>query len=85
MAGLWDFERGPYTEKEKVGFRAADRIYRSPHEWDDEFYGELKRSFSDPEVVELTATAAAFVFFPRFVDALRIPTTPLPAAVARKS
>jgi hypothetical protein len=33
----------------------------------------------------LTVTAAAFVFFPRFVDALRIPTTPLPAAVARKA
>lgn len=79
-----DFEKGPYTEKEKLGFRAADRLYRSPHEWDDEFYSELKGSFSPPEIIELTATAAAFVFFPRFVDALRIPTTPLPAAVTRK-
>ncbi len=67
-----------------MGFRAADRIYRSPHEWDNEFYAELKRSYSDPEIIELSATAAAFVFFPRFVDALRIPTTPPPAAVARK-
>ena len=83
MAGVWDFERGPYTEKEKLGFRAADRISRSPHEWDDEFYRELKSSFSDPEIIELTATAAAFVFFPRLVDALRIPTTPPPAAVTR--
>lgn len=85
MAGLTDFEKGPYTEKQKLGFRAADRLYRSPHEWDDEFYRELKRSFSDEEIIELTATAAAFVFFPRFVDALRIPTTPLPAAAARKA
>ncbi|HLK32642.1 MAG TPA: hypothetical protein VKT29_06100 [Terriglobales bacterium] len=67
-----------------MGFRAADRIYRSPHEWDDEFYRELKASFNDQEIIELTATAAAFVFFPRFVDALRIPTTPLPASLGRK-
>ncbi len=85
MAGLRDFERGPYTEKEKLGFRAADRLYRSPHEWDDGFYSELKGTFSDQEIIELTATAAAFVFFPRFVDALRIPTTPPPAVVARKA
>ncbi|HSB74600.1 MAG TPA: hypothetical protein VLC12_03070, partial [Terriglobales bacterium] len=77
--------KGPYTEKEKQGFRAADRLYRSPHEWDDEFYKELKAHFSDQEIIELTATAAAFVFFPRLMDALRIPTTPLPAAVARKA
>jgi alkylhydroperoxidase family enzyme len=83
--GLHDFEKGPYSEKEKMGFRAADRLYRSPYELDDEFYAELKRSFKDPEIIELTAAAAAFVFFPRFVDALRIPTTPLPAAVARKA
>jgi alkylhydroperoxidase family enzyme len=82
---LWDYEKGPYTEKEKLGFRAADRLYRSPHEWDDEFYSEMKRSFGDQEIIELSATAAAFVFFPRFVDSLRIPTTPLPAAVARKA
>jgi alkylhydroperoxidase family enzyme len=82
---LHDFETGPYSEKEKLGFRAADRLYRSPYELDDEFYAELTRSFKVPEIIELTATAAAFVFFPRFVDALRIPTTPLPAAAPRKA
>jgi hypothetical protein len=82
---LQDFEKGPYSEKEKLGFRAADRLYRSPYELDDEFYAELKGIFKDPEIIELTATATAFVFFPRFVDALRIPTTPPPAAAGRKA
>jgi len=45
----------------------------------------LKGTFSDQEIIELTATAAAFVFFPRFVDALRIPTTPPPAVAERKA
>jgi alkylhydroperoxidase family enzyme len=82
---LYDFEKGPYTEKEKLGLRAADRLHRSPYELDDEFYAELKRSFSDQEMIELMATAAAFEFFTRFVDSLRIPTTPVPASVARKA
>ncbi|HEV2117149.1 MAG TPA: hypothetical protein VGR48_14050 [Terriglobales bacterium] len=65
--------------------RAADRLHRSPYELDDEFYAELKRVFNDQEIIELMATAAAFEFFTRFVDVLRIPTTPVPAAVARKA
>jgi len=37
----------------------------------------LKSFYNDQQIIELTATAAAFDFFPRFVDALRIPTTPV--------
>ncbi len=76
--GVRDFEKGPFTEREKLGFRCADRLHRSPYEIDNRFYAALKGAFTDPEIIELTATAAAFEFFTRFVDALRIPTTPLP-------
>lgn len=73
-----DFEKGPFSDREKLGFRCADRLHRSPHEIDDDFYAQLKSAFSDAEIIELMAAAAAFDFFTRFVDALRIPTTPLP-------
>ncbi len=72
-----DFENGPFTEREKIGFRCANRLHRSPYEIDDAFYTTLKSVFSDKEIIELTAVAAAFEFFTRFVDALRIPTTPV--------
>jgi len=78
VEALHDFERGPYTESEKLGLRAADRVHRSAHELDDDFYAQLKRSYSDAQIIELMATASAFDFFTRFVDALRIPTTPIP-------
>jgi alkylhydroperoxidase family enzyme len=78
--GVRDFESGPFTQREKIGLRCADRLHRSPHEIDDTFYAELKSTFSDKEIIELTATAAAFEFFTRLVDALRIPTTPLHGA-----
>jgi alkylhydroperoxidase family enzyme len=66
--------------KEKLGFRLADALHRGPREVDDSFYADLKAAFSDPELVELFLTAAAFEMFPRFIDGLHIPVTPLPAA-----
>jgi alkylhydroperoxidase family enzyme len=73
-----DFKNGPFTDQEKLGFRYADRLHRSPLEIDDSFYTEVRKLFKDQQIIELTAVAAAFEFFTRFVDALRIPTTPLP-------
>ena len=73
-----DFESGPFTDAEKVGFRAAERLHRSAAEITDEFFAELKQHFTDPQIIELVATAAAFELFPRFVDGLRIPTTAAP-------
>jgi AhpD family alkylhydroperoxidase len=80
IAAVKDFENGPYTEKEKMGFRLADRLHRGAREVDEPFYGELRKVFSENEVIELFLTAAAFEMFPRFIDGLHIPVTPLPAA-----
>jgi alkylhydroperoxidase family enzyme len=76
-----DFETGPFTEKEKLGFRCAERLHRSGQELDDAFFAQLKSQYTDPEVVELVASAAAFELFPRLVDGLRIPITPIPEAL----
>jgi len=78
ISAVRDFENGPYTEKEKLGFRLADRLHRGAREVDDFFYRELQSAFASPELVELLLTAAAFEMFPRFIDGLRIPTTPIP-------
>ena len=77
-----DFESGPFTEAEKLGLRCADRLHHSPREIDDEFYAKLKAAYSHPQIVELIATASVFEFFPRFVDALRIPVTPAPKNIS---
>jgi AhpD family alkylhydroperoxidase len=71
-----DFENGPYTEKEKLGFRLADRLHGGGRQVDDAFYRELQSAFEDAALVELFSTAAAFEMFPRFIDGLRIPVTP---------
>jgi uncharacterized peroxidase-related enzyme len=71
------FERGPFSEKEKAGFRYADRLHTGAQAIDDPAYTAVKKHFTDQEIIELTAVAAAFEFFPRFVSALEIPVTPV--------
>jgi AhpD family alkylhydroperoxidase len=80
ITALADFERGPYSAKEKLGLRLADRLHRGPREVDPSFYAELTEAFRDTELVELFLTAAAFEMFPRFIEGLHIPVTPLSAA-----
>jgi AhpD family alkylhydroperoxidase len=74
-----NFENGPFTSAEKLGFQCAEKIHRSASEVDDAFFAGLKQAFNDQQIIELVAVACAFEFFPRFVDALRIPLTPPPA------
>ena len=71
-----DFENGPYSEKEKLGFRLAGRLHGGGRKVDDVFCSELRAVFDDAALVELFLTAAAFEMFPRFIDGLRIPVTP---------
>jgi AhpD family alkylhydroperoxidase len=79
LAAVADFENGPYTEKERLGFRLAGHLHGGGRQVDDAFYNQLKSVFDDAALVELFLTAAAFEMFPRFIDGLRIPVTP-PAA-----
>src|ERR1700732_5354263 len=76
IAAVGDFENGPYTEKEKLGFRLAGRLQGGGRQVDDAFYSGLQSVFDDAALVELFLTAAAFEMFPRFIDGLRIPVTP---------
>ncbi|HXY09946.1 MAG TPA: carboxymuconolactone decarboxylase family protein [Terriglobales bacterium] len=83
-AAKGDFENSSFSEAEKLGFRCAERLHRSPQEIDEEFFSQLKAVYSDSQIVELVATAAAFELFPRLIEALQIPTTPLPSEVSEK-
>jgi len=58
----------------------AEKIHRSGRDLDDAAFAALKNAYNDAQIIELIATAAVFEFFPRFVDGLRIPATPVPTA-----
>ena len=60
IAGVADFENGPYSEKEKMGFRLAGLLHGGGRKVEDVFYGQLQSVFEDAALVELFLTAAAF-------------------------
>jgi uncharacterized peroxidase-related enzyme len=77
-------ESGPYSEAERLAFRCAGILHVSPQGVDDAFFAELRRFYTEPQLVELFATIGAFEMFPRLIDGLRIPVTPPPANSADK-
>jgi uncharacterized peroxidase-related enzyme len=78
VAAYDSYETGPFSEKEKAGFRYADLLHTSGHAVDDAAYAALRKHFNSQEIIELTAVASAFEFFTRMITALHIPVTPLP-------
>jgi uncharacterized peroxidase-related enzyme len=83
IAAVDSYESGPFTEKEKAGFRYADLLHASAHGIDEAAWEAIQLHYNDEEVIELTAVAAAFEFFPRFVAALEVPITPIPEETGR--
>jgi uncharacterized peroxidase-related enzyme len=78
VAAYDNYESGPFSEKEKAGFRYADKLHDSGHAVDDAAFAALRQHFNSKEIIELTAVASAFEFFTRVITALHIPVTPLP-------
>jgi uncharacterized peroxidase-related enzyme len=78
IASYDSFETGPFSEKEKAGFRYASLLHESGHAIDNAAFAALSAHFDANEIIELTFVAAAFEMFPRFNSALHIPVTPLP-------
>src|SRR5215471_19107103 len=46
IEGIANFESGSYSEKEKLGFRLADRLHQGAAAVDDEFFAQLAAHFS---------------------------------------
>jgi uncharacterized peroxidase-related enzyme len=80
VASYDHFELGPFSDKEKAGFRYATVLHHSGHAVNEAAFEDVSAYFNPEEIIELTAIAAAFEMFSRFNSALRIPVTPLPNA-----
>lgn len=56
LANILDFERSPlFTERERVALRYAEAITWDPSRADDRLWADLKKHFTEPELVELGA------------------------------
>ena len=79
QAAAYDnYENGPFTEKEKAGFRYASLLHQSGHAVNEAAFDAISQHMNCQQIVELTVLAGAFEMFARINSSLRVPVTPLP-------
>src|ERR1700730_18221176 len=61
VAALADYERGPFSAREKAALRYADRLFFDHHRVDDALWQELGDVFSEEERLELTWVLSEFI------------------------
>ena len=70
---LSDYERGAFTEREKVAFRYADQMYADHHEVTDELFAQVRAHFSPDETLELTWAIAEFIALGKVISVMGLP------------
>jgi uncharacterized peroxidase-related enzyme len=59
-----------YNEKERAALTYSERLTRAPHEITETDFAELKKHFSDPEIVDIHMLAGLANLTNRFTDPL---------------
>ncbi len=71
-ADIDNFEDGPYTDAEKAAIGYVEAFCLNAEFVTDEMVEELRRHFSEPEIIELTVLVAAMSGFASINVALRV-------------
>ena len=61
------YEAGDFPDRTKAALRFADRFAEDHRSIDDEFFAELRRHFSEPELVELGLAIGTFLSLGRLI------------------
>src|ERR1043165_634350 len=73
VAAIADYENGPFTDREKVAFRYADRMYFDHHKVDDALFAEVRAHFTADETLELTWAIAEFIALGKVISVMGLP------------
>ncbi len=83
LLAAFEFDTSPhFSPSERAALRVAAHGGVSPSAVDDADFDELRRHFSEPEMVELTAIISLFGFLNRWNDTLATALEPSPTAFA---
>jgi alkylhydroperoxidase family enzyme len=72
VAKLADYERSDLPERTKMALRLADRLTGETPAVDDTFHDELRRHFSDEQILDLGMTITFASGWQRFIEAFGI-------------
>lgn len=78
-AGSGDYEDSEFfTEAEKVALRYADQMFLDSTKVDAQFYAELKKHYTEPQIMELGAFIALFHAAHMVMRSFGVPATAAP-------
>ena len=75
IAAIDDETSDLLSPRERVALRFAEKLAVDHHKVDDALWDELRRHFSEAEIVELVAHTTIYVGFGRFNDIVGIDPT----------
>lgn len=86
IEGLRDPDHFPFPPEQKVALLFADAMTRGSGPVPDDLFVDLRRHFTEPQVIEIAAVIGLFNYFNRFNNALQtdITLTEPDAEVRRK-
>ena len=73
IAAISEGDYGPFTEKERAVLLWAEHVTLNTARERDDVFAEVKKHFTDSEIVELTMVITYFNMRNKFNDALAIP------------
>ncbi len=83
IAAVWEFEESPlFSDAERAALRLALKASVVPNETGPADFEELKRHFSDDEIVEIVASIALFGYLNRWNDTMATDLEDHPRQVA---
>jgi uncharacterized peroxidase-related enzyme len=85
VADLWDFRDSPrYSEKERVALDFAIAAASQPNGVTEEMFAEMRKHWSETQIVEIAAVVAVFGFLNRWNDTMGTPLEQEPIEVGEK-
>lgn len=81
LAAIWEYQSSPlYSEAERAALDFAFAASVVPNAVTDEHFAELRRHWSEDQIVEIVATIAMFGFLNRWNDTMGTPLEAKPMA-----
>lgn len=85
LAAVWEYQSNPlYTEAERVALDFAFAASVVPNAVTDENFAELRKHWSEEQIVEIVGTIAMFGFLNRWNDTMGTPLEDIPLATGDK-
>jgi alkylhydroperoxidase family enzyme len=73
LASVDDFEQADFTPAENAVLRFTNAFYADHRKVPDAVWDDLKRHYTEPEVIELAWTISAYIMLGKLIHAFRIP------------